>query len=109
MDTPAIDERALQSKEIEAADLFLQLGRLLVANGADTRQVEQVVSTLASSLGFGSSLLVTYEAILMTVECRSTTYTRIGRQLPPVNVDMNAVEALKAIAEELQSGRLNVG
>jgi uncharacterized membrane protein YjjP (DUF1212 family) len=107
MDSPTIDNRALQKKEMEATYLSLELGRLLLVNGADTCEAEQVVSTFAASLGFDASLLITYEAILATVEFKGATDTRIGRHLIPPNVDMNAIASLKRLANEVLEERLS--
>src|ERR1700728_495954 len=107
MDSPTIDNRALQKKEMEATYLSLELGRLLLVNGADTCEAEQVVSTFAASLGFDASLLITYEAILATVGFKGATHTRIGRHLIPANVDMNAIASLKWLANEVLEERLS--
>jgi uncharacterized membrane protein YjjP (DUF1212 family) len=61
----------------------LELGRLLLTNGADTAQVHDAVARLASRLDFQAHLIISYEALLVTVDVKNSSHTRVGRRIPP--------------------------
>jgi hypothetical protein len=90
-----------RSRDQEAAHLSLELGRLLFANGADTAHVIAAIGCLASGLDFRANLLITYEALLVTVDTGNAPYTQAGRRLLPAVVDMTAVENLNQISDEM--------
>jgi uncharacterized membrane protein YjjP (DUF1212 family) len=84
----------------EAAHLSLELGRLLLTNGADTEQVHDSVARLAAALDFQAHLIISHEALLVTVDVKKTWHTRVGRHVPPTVVDMTVVETLIQIPDE---------
>jgi uncharacterized membrane protein YjjP (DUF1212 family) len=91
----------------ETAHLSLELGRLLLANGADTAQVQDVVARFGSGLGYELRLLVSYDALLLSVIGADNFRTKIGRHVPAMSVNLSAVEALNGIADEATSGLLD--
>ena len=84
----------------EATQLSLELGRLLLINGADTAYVHNAVKRLADALGYQAHLIVSYEAILVTIDVKGIFHTRIGQHVQATRVDMTAVEMLNRIIDE---------
>jgi uncharacterized membrane protein YjjP (DUF1212 family) len=89
----------------EIAHRSLQLGRLLMLNGADTEEVEANVARFAAAFGCEASLMVSYEALLLTLTAGSHFRTKIGHRVPAMNVGMAAVEALNHVVHNVESGR----
>ena len=56
--------------------LSLQVGRLLLLNGADTETVETAVARFATAFGCDAHLMVTYEALLLTIVAGSISAPR---------------------------------
>lgn len=81
--------------------LSLQVGRLLLLNGAETEQVEAEVARFASSYGCQAQLMVSYEALLLTVVRDDVFRTKIGRRVPAMNVSLTAVGAVKRLVDEV--------
>ena len=84
----------------EIAHLSLQLGRLLLENGADTAEVQRMVTRFATGLGCDARLIVTYEALMLTLVTDARFRTKIGPHLTGMNVNMNAVDALNRIVDQ---------
>ncbi|MFL5282433.1 MAG: threonine/serine exporter family protein, partial [Rhodopila sp.] len=62
------DRTALDAAQVdEVAHLALQVGRLLLLNGADTEQVQASVTRFAAAFGCEAHLMVSYEALLATI------------------------------------------
>jgi len=99
---------ATEVRTEEVAHLSLQIGRLLLANGADTAQVRKAVEGFAAALGREVHLVVAYEELLLTTVGQDGFRTKVGLHLPSMNVDMNAVGALNAIVDDVIAGRLDV-
>ena len=78
----------------EIAHRALQIGRLLQQNGADTEAVEAAVARFATAFGCEANLMVSYEALLLTLVAGDHFRTKIGHKLPAMNVGMGAIEAL---------------
>ena len=55
----------------EVSHLALSVGRILFQNNADTEAVENSVQRFAKAFGCEAHLLVTYEALLLTVRMLS--------------------------------------
>jgi uncharacterized membrane protein YjjP (DUF1212 family) len=91
----------------EAAHISLELGRLLLINGADTAQVHNAVGRLADALGYQAHLIISYEAMLVTIDTNRTYHTRVGRHVPATIVNMTAAEMLNRIVDEAVSESLN--
>jgi uncharacterized membrane protein YjjP (DUF1212 family) len=92
----------------EVMHLSLQLGRLLLANGADTAEVQTAVTRFAAAFGCEARLLVTYEALVLTLLDTGRFRTKAGLHLPAMNVNMRAIEALNRIVDETVLGRLAI-
>ena len=90
----------------EIAHLSLQVGRLLLLNGADTEEVEAAVGRFAAALGCEANLLVSYEALLLTVVAGDHFRTKIGHRVPAMNVGMAAIEAVSRLVRDVEGGRL---
>lgn len=89
----------------EIAHLALQVGRLLLLNGADTEQVEAAVIRFAAAFGCEAHVMVSYEALLLTIVSGSHFRTKIGYRLPAMNVGMTVVEAVNRLVDEAEQGR----
>jgi uncharacterized membrane protein YjjP (DUF1212 family) len=100
-----MEAAAVQVDEI--AHLALQVGRLLLLNGADTEQVQEAVARFAAAFGGEAHLMVSYEALLITVLNNHNFRTRIGHRLPGMNVGMSAVAALNQLIDDVEAGRLS--
>ncbi len=91
----------------EAAHLSLELGRLLLASGADTAHTQDSVERFALGLGYKTHLLITYEALLLTVIADDGFRTKVGSHVPATTVNMAEVEELNRIVNETESGLLD--
>jgi uncharacterized membrane protein YjjP (DUF1212 family) len=100
-------DRSLVNRE-EVVHLSLQLARLLLVNGADTAQVQTTVERFAAGLGCEARLLITYEALLLTVISGGEFRTKVGLHIAAMTVDMTAIESLNQIADEGAQGQLDV-
>ena len=84
----------------KVAHLSLQLGRLLLVNGASTEHVEMAILRFAAAFGCEAHFLVDYETILLTIVAGTHFTTKIGRRVPAMNVRMAVVQAVnRAIAD----------
>jgi len=102
-----IEAPAKKSVMEEAARLSLQLGRLLLVNGADTAQVQTAVERFAAGLGYEARLLISYEALLLTIISGGEFRTKIGQHVAGMTVDMTAVHALNQVADGVVLGKLD--
>jgi uncharacterized membrane protein YjjP (DUF1212 family) len=89
----------------EVAHLSLLVGRLLLLNGADTAQVEATVARFAVAFGCEAHLMVSYEALLLTIVAGDHFRTKIGSRVPAMNVGMTAVAAVNRLVDDAESGR----
>lgn len=81
----------------DAAHVALRLGRLMLANGADTAHVQQAVTSFAQHLGYTVHILVCAEGLLLTIEDREGFRTRLGPSIPGPVVNMGALAKLDAV------------
>ena len=94
-DARPLDARPLDAPEVEAvAHLSLQLGRLLLLNGAGTEEAQQAVVRFARAFGCEAQLLISYEALLLTLVAGEHFRTKIGQRLQAMNVGLAALTAL---------------
>jgi uncharacterized membrane protein YjjP (DUF1212 family) len=89
----------------EVAHLALHIGGLLLQNGADTAQVQNAVERFAVAFSYEARLMVSYEAILLTVVAGEQFRTKVGYRVPAMNVNMAAVAAVNSLIEEVEDGR----
>jgi uncharacterized membrane protein YjjP (DUF1212 family) len=92
----------------EVAHLALQVGRLLLHNGTDTAQVQESATRFAAAFGCEAHLMVSYEAILLTVVAGSQFRTKVGHPIPAMNVNLAAVTAVNRLVAEVENGRLQL-
>src|ERR1700722_20580152 len=89
----------------EVAHLSLLVGRLLLLNGADTEAVQTAVTRFAAAFGCEAHLMVTYEALLLTVVAGDHFRTKIGHRVPAMNVGLTAIDAGNRLVDQAESGR----
>ena len=89
----------------EVAHLGLNVGRVLLENGADTAQVHESVGRFAAAFGCEAHLIVTYEALLLTVVSGGQFRTKVGYRVPAMNVNLAAVEGIDQVVGEVEKGR----
>jgi len=89
----------------EVAHQSLMVGRLLLLNGADTAEVEAAVARFAAAFGCEAHLMVSYEALLLTIVAGDHFRTKIGSRVSAMNVGMTAVEAINRLVDDVESGR----
>jgi uncharacterized membrane protein YjjP (DUF1212 family) len=89
----------------EVAHLSLLIGRLLLLNGVDTAQVELAVARFAAAFACEAHLMVSYEALLLTIVAGDHFRTKIGTRVPAMNVGMTAVAAISRLVDDAESGR----
>jgi len=92
----------------EVAHLALQVGRLLLENGADTAQVQESIVRFAAAFGYEAHLIVTYEALLLTIVAGNQFRTKVGYRVPGMNVNMAAVVSVNRLLGEVVNGRLSL-
>ncbi len=101
------DIKHIPAQPEEVAHLALQLGRLLLSNGADTAHAKESVERFTRSLGYDAHLLITYEALLLTVITNRDFRTKIGSHVPATLVNMAAVESVNRVVDETTAGSLD--
>jgi uncharacterized membrane protein YjjP (DUF1212 family) len=89
----------------DVAHLTLQVGRLLFENGADTAQVQESVVHFAAAFGCEAHLMVSYEALLLTLVAGGQFRTKLGYRVPTMNVNMSAIADVTRLVEEVESSR----
>lgn len=90
------------------AHLTLQLGRILLLNGSDTEQVQLSVCRFAAAFGAEANLLVSYEAVLVTLAAGGDIRTKIGYRVPGMGVGMSAIQAINRLVDDAARGRLHL-
>ena len=86
------------------AHIALQLGRLLLQNGSDTDNVGADIRRLVAAFGCEANLLVTYEALIVTIDSHGVFRTKIGHRVPGMNVGMGMLHALDRLLTRAESG-----
>jgi uncharacterized membrane protein YjjP (DUF1212 family) len=92
----------------EVAHLALQVGRLLLLNGADTDAVDGAVGRFTATFGGEAHLMVGYEALQLTIVAGDEFRTKIGSRVPAMNVGMTAVAAVSRVVDDAEAGRLDL-
>ncbi|MEJ1976689.1 MAG: threonine/serine exporter family protein [Acetobacteraceae bacterium] len=88
----------------DVAHLALLVGRLLLLNGADTASVQQAMLRFSEAFGYEAHVLVTYEALLLTVVSGAQFRTKIGHPVPAMGVSMRIVTAVNGLVEQVERG-----
>ncbi|MCV3210043.1 threonine/serine exporter family protein [Mesorhizobium sp. YC-39] len=81
----------------DVAHVALRLGRLMLANGADTVHVMEAVIEFARRLEYSAHLLVFSEGLLLTLEDGEGFHTRLGPTIAGTAVNMGALATLDEI------------
>jgi uncharacterized membrane protein YjjP (DUF1212 family) len=89
----------------DVAHQTLHVGRLLLGSGADTAEVQESMVRFAAAFGCETHLVVTYEALLLTVVSGEQFRTKISHRVPAMNVNMAAVAAVSNLLGEVEVGR----
>src|SRR5260221_407791 len=89
----------------DVAHQTLHVGRLLLGSGADTAEVQESMVRFAAAFGCETHLVVTYEALLLTVVSGEQFRTKISHRVPAMNVNMAAVAAVSNLLGEVEAGR----
>lgn len=89
----------------EVAHLALQVGRLLLANGDDTADVQAAVVRFAESFGGEASVVVDYEALVVTLALDGGLRTKVGHRVPAMNVGLGAVAAVNRVLAAVAGGK----
>ena len=90
------------------AHLTLQLGRILLLNGSDTEQVQALMARFTAAFGVEMNLLVSYEAVLVTLVSGEHIRTKIGYRVPGAGVGMSAIEAINRLVDDVGGRRLRL-
>ena len=90
------------------AHVTLQLGRILLSNGSDTEQVQVSLTRFAAAFGADANLLVTYEAVLVSLAAGGHIRTKVGHRVPGMGVGMAAIEAINRLVDDADNGRLRL-
>ncbi len=92
----------------QLAHVTLQLGRILLLNGSDTEQVQLLLARFSAAFGAEGNLLVSYEAVLVTLAAHGQIRTKIGYRVPGMGVGMSAIEAINRLVDDADAGRLRL-
>jgi uncharacterized membrane protein YjjP (DUF1212 family) len=90
------------------AHCTLQVGRILLQNGGDTGQVQLAIKRAAEACGYEAHLLVTYEALLLTLVGHDSFRTKVGNRIPAMNVGMSALVSVYGILDGIESGAMDL-
>src|SRR5260370_19919878 len=88
----------------DVAHQTLHVGRLLLGSGADTAEVQESMVRFAAAFGCEPHLVVTYEALLLTIVSGEQFRTKISYRVPAMNVNMAAVAAVSNVLGEVEAG-----
>ena len=84
-------------KEVE--EMLLDVGTLLMSNGASTGRVRTTVNRIAEALGYEVELLITSRSSMLTVtEDNGSYYTSSVRRTPPHGVNFRLVSGISRMS-----------
>jgi uncharacterized membrane protein YjjP (DUF1212 family) len=92
----------------DVAHVALRLGRLMLINGADAGHVHAAVAQFADHLGYAAQVLVSTEALLLTLQSDVALRTKLSHVMSGMVVDMGALDALDAIIRDTGQQRLDL-
>jgi len=94
-------------KEVE--EMLLDVGTLLMSNGASTGRVRTTVNRIAEALGYDVELLITSRSLMLTVtEENGSDYTSSVRRTPPHGVNFRLVSGISRMSWRIIEDNLNV-
>jgi uncharacterized membrane protein YjjP (DUF1212 family) len=84
-------------KEVE--EMLLDVGTLLMSNGASTGRVRTTVNRIAEALGYDAELLITSRSQMLTVTAENgLDYTSSVRRTPPHGVNFRIVSGISRMS-----------
>lgn len=92
----------------QAGHCLLQFTRILLQNGADTGRVQDGARRLAAALGFEARLVISYEAVVLTLLSGESFTTKIGSRIPAMNVGMSQAAAAFAVLHAVEARELTL-
>jgi uncharacterized membrane protein YjjP (DUF1212 family) len=92
----------------EVAHRSLQIGRVLLGSGSDTGQVRSAMASFAAAFDCETHLMVSYEALLLTVVADNRFRTKIGYQIPAMNVNMALVAAVIDLVRKVEQRQIDL-
>ena len=94
-------------KEVE--EMLLDVGTLLMSNGASTGRVRTTVNRIAEALGYEAELLITSRSLMLTVtEENGSDYTSSVRRTPPHGVNFKLVSGISRMSWRVIEDKLTV-
>ncbi len=100
-------EHIKKIKEIE--EMLLDVGTLLMSNGASTGRVRTTVNRIAEALGYEVELLITSRSLMLTVTGENgSDYTSSVRRTPPHGVNFTLVSGISRMSWRVIEEKLTV-
>lgn len=94
-------------KEVE--EMLLDVGTLLMSNGASTGRVRTTVNRIADALGYDVELLITSRSLMLTVtEENGSDYTSSVRRTPPHGVNFRLVSGISRMSWRIIEDKLSL-
>ena len=94
-------------KEVE--EMLLDVGTLLMSNGASTGRVRTTVNRIAEALGYDVELLITSRSLMLTVTAENgSDYTSSVRRTPPHGVNFKLVSGISRMSWRVIEDKLTV-
>ncbi len=94
-------------KEVE--EMLLDVGTLLMSNGASTGRVRTTVNRIAEALGYEAELLITSRSLMLTVtEENGSDYTSSVRRTPAHGVNFKLVSGISRMSWRVIEENLTV-
>lgn len=89
--------------------MLLDVGTLLMSNGASTGRVRTTVNRIAGALGYDVELLITSRSLMLTVtEENGSDYTSSVRRTPPHGVNFTLVSGISRMSWRIVEDRMTV-
>lgn len=90
-------------------EMLLDVGTLLMSNGASTGRVRITVNRIAEALGYEVELLITSRSLMLTVtEENGSDYTSSVRRTPPHGVNFKIVSGISRMSWRVIEDKLTV-
>ncbi len=98
-------------KKIKAVEeMLLDVGTLLMSNGASTGRVRTTVNRIAGALGYDVELLITSRSLMLTVtEENGSDYTSSVRRTPPHGVNFTLVSGISRMSWRIIEDKMTLG
>lgn len=93
----------------EAEEMLLDVGTLLMSNGASTGRVRITVNRIAEALGYDVELLITSRSLMLTVtEENGSDYTSSVRRTLPHGVNFRLVSGISRMSWRIIEDKLSL-